>query len=217
MANDRTGGRRPGRREFKPTIDGRLEPRVLLAQLTAIKAQTAANGQAVVVTNTDGQTLTVPEDSLAGTVMRDGYGAVAGAESLAAGGTNRDWAEMVLLFGEFPRTDSNITVVMRWMRQENGPEDWWNRNNPLNNGWGSGGGSGLGSYDSLVDAANYAAIALHGNSGYSGIVAGLSSSAPTGEIESAIWASPWATSHYGNGSHWSLAAVPVISAPADAW
>ncbi len=87
------------------------------------------------------------------------------------------------------------------MRQENGTNDWWNRNNPLNNGWGSGGGSGLGSYDSLVIAAENAAEALLSHSGYRGIVAGFAASAPTQVIEQAIWASPWASGHYANGGH----------------
>jgi hypothetical protein len=163
------------------------------------------------------QLLAVPKQIAAAPIARDSFATVSGVQGLAAGRTNRDWAELVLLLGDFPRTDENITVMMRWMRQENGPDNWWNRNNPLNNGWGSGGNSGLGSYDNLVIAAENAAEALHSNPGYSGIVAGLSSSAPTAQIEQAIWASPWATSHYANGSHWSYAPVPVIESPAGTW
>ncbi|KQX07485.1 MULTISPECIES: hypothetical protein [unclassified Leifsonia] len=156
---------------------------------------------------------TVPDIS----VVRDGYSATDGAQTLAANGTNHDWAKLVLVFAGWPTTESNITVITRWMRQENGVDNWWNRNNPLNNGWGSGGGSGLGSYDSLVTAAENCADALHRNSGYTAIAAGLAASAPTGEIEAAIWASPWASSHYANGSHWSSRPVDVVKAPADAW
>jgi hypothetical protein len=150
-------------------------------------------------------------------VQREEYSATPGIATLAAGGTNHDWAKLVLLFGGFPMTDTNVTVITRWMRQENGPPDWWNRNNPLNNGWGSGGGGGLGRYDSLISAAENAAKALHGNPGYRGIVAGLNASASTSSIESAIWASPWATGHYANGGHWSSAPVPVVKAPESAW
>ena len=163
------------------------------------------------------QVLDLPAGLSQASVTRDSFATVAGVQGLAKGSTNRDWAELVLLLGDFPRTDDNITVMMRWMRQENGPDDWWNRNNPLNNGWGSGGNSGLGSYDNLVIAAENAAEALHGNPGYSAIVAGFSSSAPTAQIEQAIWASPWATSHYANGGHWSYAPVPVIESPAGTW
>ena len=54
MADNRTG-RREDRRAFRPTLDGKLEARVLMAaHLSAIRAQTAANGQAVVITNQEG-------------------------------------------------------------------------------------------------------------------------------------------------------------------
>ncbi len=157
-------------------------------------------------------------DGIADTlVTRDGYSATTGAKTLIAGGTNYDWARLVMTFAGWPTSDSNITVFTRWMRQENGVDDWWNRNNPLNNGWGSGGGSGLGSYDSLVTAAENCADALHRNSGYSAIAAGFAASAPTSQIEAAIWASPWASSHYANGTHWAYTPATVVEAPADAW
>ncbi|MEJ3403702.1 hypothetical protein WDJ51_03045 [Rathayibacter sp. YIM 133350] len=163
------------------------------------------------------QTITVQGGAAATVVERDGYSATTGAQTLIAGGTNYDWARLVMTFAGWPTSESNITVFTRWMRQENGTDDWWNRNNPLNNGWGSGGGSGLGSYDSLVTAAENCADALHRNSGYTQIAAGFASSAPTASIEQAIWASPWAGSHYANGSHWAYTPVPVMRAPADAW
>jgi hypothetical protein len=191
-----------------------------LAVLAGI-APPAPTGEAVVASAgsrpTAEQLLAVPQEIAAAPIARDSFATVAGVQGLAAGSTNRDWAELVLLLGDFPRTDENITVMLRWMRQENGPDNWWNRNNPLNNGWGSGGNSGLGSYDNLVIAAENAAEALHSNPGYSGIVAGFSSSAPTSQIEQAIWASPWATSHYANGGHWSYAPVPVIESPPGTW
>ncbi|GGK94726.1 hypothetical protein GCM10007382_13740 [Salinibacterium xinjiangense] len=163
------------------------------------------------------QKLVIPERAQVVTVARDGYTATAGVQSLAAGGTNYDWAKLVLLKAGFPMTDSNVTVMTRWMRQENGADDWWNRNNPLNNGWGSGGNSGLGSYDSLELAAENAAEALHSVGGYSAIVAGFAASAPTEVIESAIWASPWASSHYANGGHWAYTAVQVVTSPDGTW
>ncbi|MBG6055999.1 hypothetical protein IWX81_002427 [Salinibacterium sp. CAN_S4] len=163
------------------------------------------------------QELVVPERADVLAVARDGYTATAGVQSLAAGGTNYDWAKLVLLKGGFPVTDSNVTVMTRWMRQENGVNNWWNRNNPLNNGWNSGGNSGLGSYDSLEYAAESAAEALHSVGGYSAIVAGLAASAPTEVIESAIWASPWASSHYEYGGHWSYAPAQIITSPNGTW
>lgn len=150
-------------------------------------------------------------------VERHDFGATAGYETYIAGGTNHDWAKLVLLKAGFPLTDSNVTVVTRWMRQENYVDAWWTRNNPLNNGWGSGGGGGTGRYSTLVDAADNAAEALHALPRYSEIVRTLSASAPTDEVERAIWFSGWASGMYNNGQHWSYVAVPVITAPPSAW
>lgn len=163
------------------------------------------------------QSLDVSAQVAPALVVRDTYSATPGIQTLAAGGTNHDWAKLVLLIGGFPMTETNITVFTRWMRQENGPDDWYNRNNPLNNGWGSGGGGGLGSYDNLIIAAENAAEALHSLPGYSGIVDALMASASTESVEQAIWASPWATGHYNNGAHWSYTPVPVIKAPEGSW
>ena len=99
----------------------------------------------------------VAGDIAAPTVSHESYVATTGSQTLVAGGTNVDWAKLVLVEGDWPVTEENVTFMMRWMRQENGADNWWNRNNPLNNGQGSGGGSGLGSYPTLVEAAFYAA------------------------------------------------------------
>jgi len=163
------------------------------------------------------QSITVP-DAVAGTdVTRDKYSATAGIETLAASGTNYDWAKLVLLSGGWPVSDANVTVLTRWMRQENGADNWWNRNNPLNNGYGSGGGGGLGSYPDLVVAAQKAAENLHRGKSYAAIVAALATSAPTEVTEQAIWASPWSSSHYANGSHWHYTPVAVVKSPSGTW
>ncbi len=163
------------------------------------------------------QTVRVSSTIANGSVTRDGYSATPGIATLAASGTNYDWATLVLVMAGLPTSENNITVFTRWMRQENYTDDWWNRNNPLNNGWGSGGGGGLGSYDSLVIAAENAAEALNTNSGYSDIVAAFAASAPTDVTEAAIWASPWASGHYAYGAHWSYVEVPVVKAEPGAW
>lgn len=150
-------------------------------------------------------------------VVRDGYTAMPGVPQLAKHGTNYDWAKIVLLDGGWPVTDNNVTVITRWMRQENGPNNWWNRNNPLNNGWGSGGGGGTGSYPNLLVAAENAAKALHGHPGYAAIIAALAADAPTEVTEHAIWASPWASGHYANGGHWHYTPVAEFTAPVSAW
>jgi hypothetical protein len=167
---------------------------------------------------TNAQSMAVSPVLTTSTIARAEYTLTPGIATLAAGGTNRDWAQLVLLSGGWPQTDSNITVIMRWMRQENGTNNWWNRNNPLNNGWGSGGGGGTGRYANLVIAAQKAAEALGKLAGYRGIVEALTSgSTPTSSIESAIWNSSWASGHYANGGHWSYAEVPVVKSPAGTW
>ena len=163
------------------------------------------------------QTLTVSPKAEITLVPRDAYAATPGIDSLKASGTNYDFAKLVMLYAGWPQSDNNITVFTRWMRQENGVDDWWNRNNPLNNGWGSGGGGGTGTYDSLDIAAQNAAEALLQNAGYSEIAAAFASSADTSVTEAAIWASPWATGHYANGGHWSYTEVPVVKSPDGTW
>lgn len=160
--------------------------------------------------------LTVDGDVTPSDVTRDTVMATAGIETLKQSGTNADWAKMVLLFGGWQQTDANVTVMLRWMRQENGVDDWWNRNNPLNNGYGSGGGSGLGSYTSLVDAARYCAENIQSGR-YPGIAAGLDAGTSADATAQAIWASPWASSHYANGAHWSTRDVTIVKAPVEAW
>ena len=163
------------------------------------------------------QDMTVSASVSSVTIARDNYSATPGIATLVAGGTNYDWAKLVLLSGSWPMTDENVTVLLRWMRQENGADNWWNRNNPLNNGYGSGGGGGTGSYANLVVAAQKAAENLGRGRGYAGIVRALAVSAPTSVTESAIWNSPWASGHYANGGHWHYNDVPVVTAPASAW
>jgi len=179
-----------------------------------LAAYAAANAQGVEIS---------PVDSRAhletiGAFGRDGYEASEGIESLVASGTNHDWAKMVLLFAGFPMTDDSVTVITRWMRQENYVDSWWNRNNPLNNGWGASyGPGGTGSNVDLVAAARNAADALLTYGRYAGIREAFQAGADSATIEAAIWASPWASGHYNNGAHWHYTPVPVIKAPASAW
>jgi hypothetical protein len=198
---------------FSVTAVFALLATLALAPPPAATAPTAAGG----IPAGDAQTLKVAPDVAAESVSHESYVATTGAQSLIAGGTNEDWAKLVLVFGDFPLTTENINVMLRWMRQENGTDNWWNRNNPLNNGYGSGGGSGLGSYDSLVTAAQYCADGLRHFSFYDGIEAGLDAGDDADATARAIWASPWAGSHYANGSHWSTRPVDIVEAPSSAW
>ena len=163
------------------------------------------------------QTLTVSPRASITVAARDAYSATPGIASLKASGTNYDFAKMVMIYAGWPQSENNITVFVRWMRQENGVDDWWNRNNPLNNGWGSGGGGGTGTYDSLDIAAQNAAEALQQNAGYSEIRAAFAASAETAVTEAAIWASPWASGHYAYGGHWSYSEVPAVKSPDGTW
>ena len=159
------------------------------------------------------QSMVVPDHGAVVSLARDTYSATPGIPTLVAGGTNHDWAKLVLLYGGWPMTEANVTVMTRWMRQENGPDNWFNRNNPMN----SGGPGGTGTYPSLTRAAESVALNLKKNPGYAGIIAGFADGRTTEATEAAIWASPWATGHYGNGSRWHYSPVTVVKAPPEAW
>ena len=165
----------------------------------------------------DAQAMNVSDAVTKVDATRGTYTATDGVETYVRVGTNHSWAKLVLLYAGLPVTENNVTVFTRWMRQENGANNWWNRNNPLNNGWGSGGGGGTGTYASLTIAAQKAAEALTHSRGYSGIVAAFAADSPTAVTEAAIWASPWASGHYANGGHWHYTPVPEVTAPAGAW
>jgi hypothetical protein len=163
------------------------------------------------------QTLVVASGAKTLDVARSTYSATGSYETLATGGTNYDFAELVMMYGGWPTSSINITVMLRWMRQENGPPNWFNRNNPLNNGYGSGGNAGTGSFDNLMIAAQKVAENLKRYPGFAPIASAFAASTSTKSIEHAIWASPWATSHYANGTHWAYTPVPIVKAPDDAW
>jgi hypothetical protein len=165
------------------------------------------------------QQLTVAQSASSVRITHSKYSATAGIQSLANNGTNYDWAKLVLLEGGWPLSDNNVTVLLRWMRQENGANNWWNRDNPLNNSFGAPGAGGTGHNPTLIVAAEHAAQALKrgAGGGYAGIVSSLAASASPDVTAQAIWASNWSGSHYANGSHWSTAPVPIVKAPASAW
>ena len=165
------------------------------------------------------QKLTVSKSASSVTITHSKYSATAGIQSLANNGTNYDWAKLVLLEGGWPMSDNNVTVLLRWMRQENGANNWWNRDNPLNNSFGAPGAGGTGRNPNLIVAAEHAAQALKrgAGGGYAGIVSALAASASPDVTAQAIWASNWSGSHYANGTHWSTAPVPIVKAPAGAW
>lgn len=207
--------RRRVRRRLGRTSLGAATGALLLVVGIAVAPPEPAVAVAVEEVGTP-QGFEVPAAVAPAAVHRDAVDATAGIESFRSGGTNEDWAKLVMVYGGFPVSESNVTVMMRWMRQENYEKNWFQRNNPLNNGQGSGGGSGLGSYPDLDIAAFYAAQNITSGR-YPDIAAGFAASAPTDQIERAIWVSPWASSHYQNGAHWHYHPYDVVPAPASAW
>ena len=168
----------------------------------SLDAYVAANAQSV----------SVPVGAAETAVTRDAFTMTTGFEMYSAGGTNHDWAKLVLVYAGWPVSDNNVTVLTRWMRQENGADDWYNRNNPLNIGAG-----GFASYPDLQTSAQVVAKALSTSSGYREIAAAFAASADPAVTEYAIWASPWAGGHYAWGGHWHYTPVEVVSAPSGAW
>jgi hypothetical protein len=86
MALGHKDSRRPGRRAFQPTVDGRLETRVLLSNAAQIRSQTAAGGQAVVVTTPTHQQFFV---SVEGATIR-AFPAPGGRVSFVVDGSTAD-------------------------------------------------------------------------------------------------------------------------------
>jgi hypothetical protein len=142
----------------------------------------------------------------------------ASARSAAGLSTNYDFARLVLQDGHWPVSSNNVTVLTQWLRAEEPTSDWWDRDNPLNNGLGSGGGSGLGSYSSLMTAAHEVARNLENSAwGYPAVLADLVHSSAPALTARAIWRSSWAAGHYGLGADWDTSPVPSVAAPPVAW
>jgi len=132
--------------------------------------------------------------------------------------TNYDWAMWVLHDGGWPISANNVKVLTDWMASEEPPSNWFDRNNPLNNGYGCGGGSGLGTCSNLFAAAQYVVDNLTQNPGfYQAIVNDLKASDSPSTTAQAICASPWASSHYNNCSSFFMGTAGTYSAPASAW
>lgn len=163
-----------------------------------------------------GAAFVVPANASVQTITRDLVTSVPGSQTLAQVGTNEAWARLVLLDGGWPQSADNVTVLLRWMRQENGTNNWWNRNNPLNNGLGTVGAGGTGRYPNLIVSAHFVAANLQ-RPIFSDIAAALAANQSASATASVIWASRWSTSHYANGTHWSTRDVDVVQAPASAW
>jgi hypothetical protein len=122
------------------------------------------------------------------------------------------WAHQLLKLIGAPDTPGNVEFIYQWEKAEGGGGKY----NPLNQGpvagkpnlttTGSqygGGAADFASWDAgLQGAATYLSY-----SQYAGVLNGLKNNNPVAARQ-ALWASPWAASHYGYGKNWPNVAVP---------
>lgn len=108
------------------------------------------------------------------------------------------WATAVLLFAGDPVNSTNVSNILHWMTAENsGNSAWYQDNNPLNTGEGTGGGDGTGGAATLTQGAIDAADTLKlGKYGYPAIQAALRASAPLPVFAAAVGQSGWASGQY---------------------
>ena len=191
---------------------------ILLVVITAVVPYRDAGAAGTGIVAGD-QTVELASSIVPAISERDGYAAEVSPErikaALVAEHTNYSWAKLVLWYGGWPIADESVTTIVRWMRQENYVDNWWLRNNPLNNGWGVG--TYMNAAESLDASARFAADAIHTLPGYAGILAAFEAAAPSDQSAYAIWYSSWATGHYDYGGHWNTSPVPAVVAPAEAW
>lgn len=138
-------------------------------------------------------------------------------------GAAEQWADDLLKMEHLPETPGNVQFVYDWEVSEGGGGKF----NPLNQGpvpghpeltstgpqYGGGAADFVSWQAGLEGASDYLAMPA-----YSAIVTDLSQDNQA-QAEQDLWASPWASSHYGYGSAWSSAAVPgyttALSTPVD--
>lgn len=122
------------------------------------------------------------------------------------------WAQQFLRKIGAPVTPGNIEFVYQWEKSEGGGGKY----NPLNQGpvqghpeltttgeQFGGGAADYASWDAGLQGAYYF---LHYQY-YKGVLQGLMNNDPV-SARNALWASPWAASHYGYGKNWAFVAVP---------
>lgn len=122
------------------------------------------------------------------------------------------WAHQLLQKLGAPDTPGNVEFIYQWEKAEGGGGKY----NPLNQGpvagkpWltttGEQYGGGAADFASWDAGLQGAYDFLHYNY-YKGVLAGLMSNNPTA-ARSALWASPWAASHYGYGKNWPFVSIP---------
>jgi hypothetical protein len=122
------------------------------------------------------------------------------------------WADQLLGLIGAPKTPGNVEFIYQWERAEGGGGKY----NPLNQGpvpgqpnlttTGQQYGGGAADYASwqagLLGARDYLNMPA-----YAGVRNALLADKPA-QARSALWASPWAASHYGYGASWPGGPVP---------
>lgn len=146
---------------------------------------------------------------MAWSIFREG-----GGDAVAVG-----WAQQFLSAIGAPVTPGNVEFIYQWEKAEGGGGKY----NPLNTGpvsqhpeWTSTGeqyGGGAADYTSWSTGILGPKYFLehYQQATYSKILNALKGNNPTA-ARAALWASPWAASHYGYGSHWPNVHVPGVAA-----
>lgn len=139
---------------------------------------------------------------MAWSIFREG-----GGDEVAVG-----WAQQLLTKLGAPVTPGNVQFIYQWEKAEGGGGKY----NPLNQGpvaghpelttTGSQYGGGAADFASWEAGLQGAYDYLHYGH-YAGVLNGLMNNNPAA-ARAALIASPWAASHYGNGSHWPNVTVP---------
>jgi hypothetical protein len=122
------------------------------------------------------------------------------------------WAQQFLKRIGAPVTPGNVEFVYQWEKSEGGGGKY----NPLNQGpvqghpeltttgeQFGGGAADYASWDAGLQGAYYF---LHYNF-YKGVLQNLQANNPAA-ARAALWASPWAASHYGYGKNWYFGTIP---------
>ena len=164
------------------------------------------------------QILTVDKSAKTVNLTPTKYSATPGFQTLADGGTNYDWAKLVLLAGGWPMSQKqrhgHAALDAPGERRERLVEPRQPAEQQLRRarrGWhGSLRQPDHRRAEGGRRAARRRRRRLRGNRERAR--AHPNRRSVTAE---AIWASSWSTSHYANGTHWSTAPVPVVKAPAE--
>lgn len=123
------------------------------------------------------------------------------------------WDQRLLAADNAPLTPQNEQFIYDWMKSEGGG----GINNPLNQGpvpgnpslttSGSQYGGGAADYAS-IDSGIQGAVAYLHMPAYAGVQSALLQGTSYQAAAQALWASPWAASHYGYGKNWNTDPLP---------